>query len=193
MFSKDKDAFVIYHKGYQTQVSKWPVNPVDKMVDYIKKCGSHLTVADFGCGDAKIARSVKNPVHSFDLVALNEFVTVCDMSKVPLKNGSVDIAVFCLSLMGTNLSEFLCEANRILKSQGVLLIAEVVSRFENVGVFVKKLKKVGFSVEELDTKTSKMFVWMKLRKVSQSPSAHLLPEIKLNPCIYNKRKSSVHE
>lgn len=41
-----------------------------------------LEVADFGCGDAKLSRSVPNKVHSFDLVAVNEHVTVCDMAKV---------------------------------------------------------------------------------------------------------------
>ena len=39
-------------------------------------------VADFGCGDAKIARSVPNVVHSFDLVALNSHVIACDMRHV---------------------------------------------------------------------------------------------------------------
>lgn len=39
-------------------------------------------VADFGCGDAKLARSVPQKVHSFDLVALNDSVTACDMSHV---------------------------------------------------------------------------------------------------------------
>lgn len=39
-------------------------------------------VADFGCGEAIIAKSVTNKVHSFDLVAKNEFVTACNMAKV---------------------------------------------------------------------------------------------------------------
>ena len=39
-------------------------------------------VADFGCGDAKISQAVKNEVHSFDLIALNEYVTSCDMANV---------------------------------------------------------------------------------------------------------------
>lgn len=43
---------------------------------------SSLVVADFGCGDCKIARSVKNRVHSFDLAATCELVTVCDMANV---------------------------------------------------------------------------------------------------------------
>lgn len=72
-------------------------------------------IADFGCGEAKLAQSVKQTVHSFDLVALNGLVKACDMSSVPLKSNTVDVAVFCLSLMGTNLKDYLVEANRVLK------------------------------------------------------------------------------
>ena len=42
-----------------------------------------MVVADFGCGEAKIAQVLRDvTVHSFDLVALNEHVTACDMKKV---------------------------------------------------------------------------------------------------------------
>ena len=36
MFSEDKVAFQVYHEGFQGQVDKWPVNPVDLMIDFIK-------------------------------------------------------------------------------------------------------------------------------------------------------------
>jgi Hypothetical methyltransferase len=72
-------------------------------------------IADFGCGDAKLARSLPNKVHSFDLVSVSPEVTACDMSRTPLSKASVDVAVFCLSLMGTNLADYLKEANRVLK------------------------------------------------------------------------------
>ena len=39
-------------------------------------------VADFGCGDAKIAATVSNAVFSFDLVKANEYVIVANSSKV---------------------------------------------------------------------------------------------------------------
>jgi len=39
-------------------------------------------VVDFGCGNAKIARSVANKVYSFDLVAANDHVQVADMKNV---------------------------------------------------------------------------------------------------------------
>jgi ribosomal RNA-processing protein 8 len=76
---------------------------------------SNLIIADFGCGEAKLAKSVNNKVHSFDFVALNDLVTACDMKNVPLNPKSCDVVVFCLSLMGTNISEFVNEAHRVLK------------------------------------------------------------------------------
>lgn len=68
-----------------------------------------------GCGEAKLSKSVPQKVHSFDLVSSDPNVIACDMSRTGLKNESVDIVVFCLSLMGTNLTDYLKEANRILK------------------------------------------------------------------------------
>jgi len=74
-------------------------------------------VADLGCGEAKLAAGLPHlKVHSLDFIALKPEVTACDMAHCPLLRSSVDIAVFCLSLMGTNVSDFLLEANRILKT-----------------------------------------------------------------------------
>lgn len=38
------------------------------------------------------------------------------LQQVPLGESSVDVAVFCLSLMGTNLADYLTEAHRVLKT-----------------------------------------------------------------------------
>ena len=56
------------------------------------------------------------------------------MTHTSLEPSSVDIAVFCLSLMGTNLRDYIKEANRVLKDGGVLKIAEVESRFQEFPV-----------------------------------------------------------
>ena len=72
----------------------------------MKKTTDRLEIADFGCGEARLARALSSSskkIHSFDLVALNNEVTVCDFSRTPLEKESIDIAIFCLSLMGTNL------------------------------------------------------------------------------------------
>lgn len=72
-------------------------------------------VADFGCGEARLAESISQKCYSFDLVAANNRVIACNMAHTPIPADSVDVAVFCLSLMGTNLKDFLLEANRVLK------------------------------------------------------------------------------
>lgn len=82
-----------------------------------KSKSKSVVVADFGCGDAKLAQAFPEiKIHSFDLIAVNQYVTACDMAHTNLANGSVDIAIFCLSLMGTNLQSFIKEANRVLKT-----------------------------------------------------------------------------
>lgn len=112
-----------------------------------------LVVADLGCGEGKIGLSIGEfcAVHSFDLISSAPHVQVAEMSDVPLSAGHVDIVIFCLSLMGTNWIEFISEGCRILKEDGRLIIAEVVSRFDGDGginKFVSTLEGVGFTLEK---------------------------------------------
>lgn len=186
MFQQDPAAFEVYHHGFRTQVERWPENPVDLLIKYLRNRPASLVVADFGCGDCKIARSVRNRVHSFDLVALNEHVTVCDMAKVPLADESVDIAVFCLALMGTNLQDFFSEANRILKQGGVLKVAEVASRFGDVRVFLSALANMGFKNTAKDTE-NKYFYMFEFTKTGPPKSKGKLPGLELKACLYKKR------
>ena len=51
--------------------------------------------------------------------------------KVPLSPESADVAVFCLSLMGTNLVEYLKEAHRVLKL-GYVLTSTSISLINNL-------------------------------------------------------------
>lgn len=110
------------------------------------------TVADLGCGDAAIAAAIaadedakkkKKPqqkkhkpekgvtvkVLSFDLAAATPAVTVADIAHLPLADASVDIAIFCLALMGTNYLDFVAEAFRVLRPRGELWVTEIKSRF----------------------------------------------------------------
>lgn len=199
-----------------------------------------IVVADFGCGDADLAKQllqVRIPlksgkrqkggggsgsttsstwcpfhVHSFDLVSRSDLVTACDMSNVPLQKGTVDVAVFCLSLMGTNLADFVREAHRVLKSNGRLKIAEVKSRFSSSSSgsnsknnnkksrndstsrnsgrqdeekeFVRVLKQLGFECTRTD-RSNKMFVVFELRKNGKAPDQNV--EYTAKPCIYKRR------
>ncbi|KAK3398686.1 methyltransferase-domain-containing protein [Sordaria brevicollis] len=96
------------------------------------------TIADLGCGDAKLAealiplkRKLGIEVKSYDLQdgGKPEVITRADIANLPLKDGSVDVVIFCLALMGTNWIDFVEEAYRILRWKGELWVAEIKSRF----------------------------------------------------------------
>mmetsp|Transcript_3468 Transcript_3468/g.9589 ORF Transcript_3468/g.9589 Transcript_3468/m.9589 type:complete len:414 (+) Transcript_3468:213-1454(+) len=155
-------------------------------------------------------------VHSFDLVApaegvpTRDLVTPCDMSRVPLPANSVDVGVFCLSLMGTNLADFIREAHRVLKANGTIWIAEVQSRFfddtekqktrpsqkgkgasqhqqtndKQLQEFLLALKGLGFQCVHKDF-SNKMFFVLQLVKNGKKPSKKMKYTAK--PCIYKRR------
>ncbi|KAL1213152.1 Ribosomal RNA-processing protein 8 [Cardamine amara subsp. amara] len=192
-FKEDPEMFEMYHSGYQQQMSNWPELPVNSIINWLLSRSSSLVVADFGCGDAKIAKSVKNKVFSFDLVSKNPSVIACDMSSTPLESSSVDVAVFCLSLMGTNYSSYIKEAHRVLRPSGWLLIAEVKSRFDpnNGGAdpkdFVKAVCDLGFT-SALKDFSNKMFILLHFKKKEQLNSNQKKiewPELKA--CLYKRR------
>ncbi|KAK4033318.1 methyltransferase-domain-containing protein [Parachaetomium inaequale] len=96
-------------------------------------------IADLGCGDAKLAtalqplaRKLHLDIRSFDLqTGGSPLVTRADIANLPLPDNSVDVAIFCLALMGTNWLAFVEEAYRILRWRGELWVAEIKSRFTN--------------------------------------------------------------
>ncbi|XWS44117.1 hypothetical protein CRYUN_Cryun15aG0017100 [Craigia yunnanensis] len=173
-FKEDPELFDMYHTGYQEQMLHWPEQPVNIIIKWLKDHSSSLIVADFGCGDARLAKNVKNKVFSFDLVSNDPSVIACDMSNIPLDHSSVDVAVFCLSLMGTNYASYLHEASRVLKTSGWLLIAEVKSRFDpnNGGAdpnkFSKAVCELGF------TSALKVIMFFYLRQCNPSSFANSL-------------------
>ncbi|CAG5134082.1 unnamed protein product [Candidula unifasciata] len=186
LFKEDRAAFAVYHEGFQNQVHKWPVNPLDIFIKQIKDKPKNLVIADFGCGDAKLAENIPQKVHSFDLVALNNRITVCDMSKTPLPGEQVDIAIFCLSLMGTNITDYILEANRVLKTGGLLKIAEVVSRFSGLSRFIEGVCHCGFQLLN-KRDTNQMFYLLDFKKIKPVKKSASIGQIKLKPCIYKRR------
>jgi len=187
MFKKDSSLFEAYHQGFQLQAGSWPSDPLDTIIESCKHLPDSDVVADMGCGDARLARSIPNTVHSFDLVSNVAGVISCDMSSVPLPDESVDVVVFCLSLMGTNIKDFLFEAGRILKMGGVMKIAELESRLQTLEVdFIKKVWKYGFQMNWKNLK-NKYFVFFDFKKVRQVKNKKKVPAITLKPCLYKKR------
>ena len=173
---------------------------MDVMIEFVQSLPTSHIVADFGCGEARLAQTVEQKVHSFDLVARNEYITACDMANVPLANGSVDVCIFCLSLMGSNFLDFVREANRVLRRDGILRVAEVTSRIDDMDAFCEAICGCGFELTDR-VDTNKVFVDLQFRKsnagsgkakgknkgkkqVAAAP-ADLAPVLK--PCIYKRR------
>lgn len=99
------------------------------------------TIADLGCGDAKLAASllpvsVPNSLRilSYDLSTGDgpnaALITVADLCRLPLKDNEVDLAVLCLALMGTNWVDGVDEVRRVVRSGGEVWVAEIRSRFQ---------------------------------------------------------------
>ena len=71
-------------QGFREQTQHWPTQPIDLAIAWLKQQSSTCVVADFGCGDGQLARSVPHTVHSFDLVATVPGVIACNMAHTPL-------------------------------------------------------------------------------------------------------------
>ncbi|KAF9093506.1 25S rRNA (adenine645-N1)-methyltransferase [Mortierella sp. AM989] len=214
LFQSKPELFDEYHEGFRSQVEAWPQNPVDIFIAELRKMPKDTVIADLGCGDAQISQELKKQyknVLSFDLVAKNDHVTACDIAHLPLEDASVDVAIFCLSLMGTDFLKFLKEARRVLKPNGQLKIAEVISRFTDVDAFVSALKSLGFQLKHSDS-SNKMFILFdfvkpdpslanssskknkkgsKKQKVEEESTLEEVDDLDgaslLKPCIYKKR------
>jgi ribosomal RNA-processing protein 8 len=118
-------------KGANEQQDADAVQPLPR-----NRATNVCTIADLGCGDARLASELqrekgklKIDVLSFDLHSPSPLVTKADIANLPLANGSVDVAIFCLALMGTNWVDFVEEAYRVLRWKGELWVAEIKSRF----------------------------------------------------------------
>jgi len=135
-----------YHSALNKNKKLWPFDPNDVWISKIEKLPKSRKIADFGCGEAIMGRMFgKNRVHSFDLHADDkELIKECNIRSVPLRAKSVDVAVYNLSLMGTDWPEILKEGKRVLKAGGLMFIADTKN---HIGGYLKEIRNV---LEELD-------------------------------------------
>jgi hypothetical protein len=155
-----------YHTLYRKAREDWSVVPFQEFIRWCRSREGYV-IADFGCGEAFVSKAVsdRHTVHSFDHVAIDESVIEGDMSKTNLDSESVDVALFSLSLMGGNFTDYLREAYRVLKIDGQLHIWEAVSRFDDLKRFAKSLEQLGFQVFEPRIKEA--FVLIEGRKTDR--------------------------
>lgn len=197
--------FEEYHDGFRQQVQSWPLNPVDvyasRLAELHDETHSKMVVLDLGCGDAALASSVLRldpssnlvEVKSYDLHAPNPMVTVADVSSLPLQSGCANIAIFCLSLMGTNFLSFVQEAARVLEDGGLLWVAEIKSRFTDPDKFMAAMESLGFECTGKE-EGNKMFVMLDFvldKRAKKTKEKVEIDETKigalLKPCTYKKR------
>ena len=137
-----------YHEKLDEAKKLWdfdPVNVIASMINGLKLPANlimKLVIGDFGCGRAKLAELLKeNKMYNFDHHnVINDKIIACDMKSVPLKeDGMLDVAVFCLSLMGENWSDYITEAKRCVAKNGLLFIAETTN---SLGARLSELRNV---------------------------------------------------
>ncbi|SGY23738.1 BQ5605_C019g08975 [Microbotryum silenes-dioicae] len=206
LWSIVKSVFVSlqYHAGFRSQAAGWPVHPLTLIKKQLSTSLPALSlVADFGCGDATLARDLAKDtlkkelkVISFDLVSKDGWVVEAECSSVPLPGGRhggqiVDVVVCCLSLMGTDWVKMIRESWRVLKPGGQLKIAEVSSRFTDIDGFVALVSSIGFKSTSKDTSNTHfiMFDFVKAGEEVVSKQAEVTKKASslLRPCIYKKR------
>jgi superfamily II DNA or RNA helicase len=150
--AQNPEEWAHYHTMYRQLRESWPVVPYKEEIRWLSE-REGLVVGDFGCGEAFIAAAVsdRHQVHSFDHVAIDHRAVACDIAHVPLEDGALDIAIFCLSLMGANFTDYVREGHRCLRLDGWLHIWEPANYFEDVNKFCSKLSRLGFDVMAPET------------------------------------------
>ena len=157
---KEPEEWYQYHTLYSEQRKTWLEIPYIEISKKIKHRPDWV-IGDFGCGENLLSKEIPdNKVYSFDYIAIDENVIKCDMSKVPLKDNILDVAVFSLSLMGTNYKDYLKEAYRTLKYNGHIFICEPSSKWKGREYELKQiLKEIGFKCFDTIKNTDK-FIYL---------------------------------
>lgn len=157
----DDKYFAKYHRECEKESKQWEVVPREVIARW---CKSGEVVGDFGCGGkCHIAKLLpENKVYSFDHNSLDDKdVICCDIVDVPLKDGQLDVAIFSLSLMGSNYKDYLAEAHRCLRHGGKLYIADLTAH-RLVRTLVADLREIGF--KNIDKTTRWKFTFVKAVK-----------------------------
>jgi superfamily II DNA or RNA helicase/ubiquinone/menaquinone biosynthesis C-methylase UbiE len=152
--SISKEDFTAYHTVADSYDAKDPIErqPIHKIAALLSKYNKpSYTVVDLGCGKNRL-RSLEQVSKmnwtSVDVHAVDETVSVADMSSLPYDDESFDFAILSRSLWARNHMDVLKETYRILKSGGRVIVCESFHRWmkgeENE--LVRDLQKTGFEL-----------------------------------------------
>ena len=150
-FSEDKSRWKEYHKVREENIKDWVENPITVIAERLNE-NPGQTIADLGCGMNKLKDLVKNykAWYSFDHCAVDPSVVEADCSDLHeyLGDESVDSAVFCMSLWGTNYLDSIKEAHRYLKTGGTLYVVEPKDKVDQ-SVLLGEVVQLGFNLTNL--------------------------------------------
>ena len=172
-WQKDPSEYETYHNEYKNFRDKWSYDHIDEIViPFVNSLSDDAIIGDFGSGPlAELSNSVNKEVLSFDHVETDRVVS-CDLANMSKEYyNSLDVAVFSLSLMGKNLTDYIREAHKCLKKDGKLFIVELSSR-------VSSRKEIQDSIEKLGFKNVKIelvdrFIIISAEKSSKVPNKSL--------------------
>ncbi|KAH8738849.1 hypothetical protein FG386_002304 [Cryptosporidium ryanae] len=195
-YLKDDIMFEQYHSGYNIQKRLWPLDPLDRVIEYIRSNDKVRVIGDFGCGTAKISQLFGSKrgykVYSFDLncpkeLACKNNITICNIKSVPLGDNTLDLAVFCLSLMGTDWPLFIAEACRVVKCKGLIIITEVTSRFRSIPMFISSIEKFDLKLTGGPTNITNYFTQFVFTKTSDENRFFGTKDVKRSKHANNKQ------
>ena len=168
--TKNPEEWHEYHRLYRQERQKWNIIPYEYWIKKINELESRFLIGDFGCGEAKIADAFGGRVQSFDHVAIDANVTVCDMRDISeyVNDGGLDVIVFSLSLMGKDWEDYIKEASRCLANKtGLMFISETT---RSLSIRLKNLRETieKNSFEIITDKQIDLFTFIEARKIENA-------------------------
>ena len=178
-FAENPEEWVKYHEISEKNEDTFPDDeiPRNRVISELEKIKTKRKkiVVDMGCGKGQISQYFidKNyqrfEFKNYDHIAFNNTVESCDISKTPLEDNSVEIAILSLAMWGSNCKSYITEAYRILESGGKLYIIEATKRWTDIcecgepaNRLIKLLEENGFRIINSSIEKFSMFECIKL-------------------------------
>ena len=166
-FKENPDEWRKYHEARDLRRAEWTEDPQDVIASKINELSGYGIIADLGCGRNELKGKITTTYSkwlSFDHVANDDSVIAADTTDLSahVKDGSLDVAIYCLSLWGTNKEDYFKEASRMLKVNGVAYIAE--PKDVVMGELVGMAAKYNLDIYGMDNERPK-FNYLTLRKI----------------------------
>ena len=138
LFSNEPELWHKYHEIAENNEAGFIEHdeiPYKRIIRYLEnlKINRKKYIADLGCGKARVAEYFKDnklfKFYNYDHISCNNNIKNCDIKNLPLEDHSINYAILCLSMWGSNCKEYIAEAYRILEDNGILLIIEPTKRW----------------------------------------------------------------